>query len=215
MRSLPTPPIAAAVLRRGASRRRPRSSSSSFVSQHQQGQGQEERRLAPSPPLLHLQLPRRLASTTPGSSSGGGDNKADEEEDESKRNETAHFNVVAAEARGDPNRRFTINTDGQRRQKGACWMMGAGRECMWTIVCTPSTTTSLFTHTRSARVSGSDAEPRVFPGAEHGARHVRHQPAQGKFLRAMFVYIYMDGIGIGIDGGHYVYFTFHHHRSQL
>ena len=126
MRPLSTPSLVAAVLRRGAGRRRPRPSSLSAPYQQDQGQ---ERRLSPSPQLL---LPRRLASGTPGSSgsssgSGNGNSgdKADEEQKEEKEgsnpNETAHFNVVAAEARGDPSRRFTVSTDGQRRQKGARW----------------------------------------------------------------------------------------------
>lgn len=46
---------------------------------------------------------------------GGGD---DEETGGAPTNETAHFNVVAAEARADPSRRFTVSTDGERRQKG-------------------------------------------------------------------------------------------------
>jgi hypothetical protein len=62
---------------------------------------------------------RHQAFSTTGGSGGNDGGKTDEEKEQEK-NEMAHFNVVAAEARGDPKRRFTISTDGERRQKGAC-----------------------------------------------------------------------------------------------
>lgn len=107
MRALPSRPHAAAAvaaaavgaLRRGIGRR-PRPASFDACQQQQR---------------------RALSATT-----GGGKDK-DEGDDnkttEAPTNETAHFNVVAAEARGDPSRRFTVSTDGQRRQKGA-WVCG-------------------------------------------------------------------------------------------
>lgn len=63
---------------------------------------------------------RRLLAS---SSSAGGDNNDDKPQEEEKHedtntNETAHFSVVAAEARSDPARRFRVSTDGKRRQKG-------------------------------------------------------------------------------------------------
>lgn len=104
MRALPSRPHAAAAvaaaavgaLRRGIGRR-PRPASFDACQQQQQR--------------------RALSATT-----GGGKDKDEGEDDgkttEAPTNETAHFNVVAAEARGDPSRRFTVSTDGQRRQKG-------------------------------------------------------------------------------------------------
>lgn len=79
------------------------------------GRSRRPRPLSSAAPPFLLPARRLLASS---SSSSAADGKEETHED-TDTNETAHFNVVAAEARSDPSRRFRVSTDGEKRQKGA------------------------------------------------------------------------------------------------